>query len=40
VGVAVKRVQKLTTALKAAIIPGGAKRDSGGKSNKALQQLQ
>jgi hypothetical protein len=48
VDAAVKRVQKLTSASKAAIAPGGGKWNSGGgkkdggkwKSNKALQQLQ
>ena len=48
VDAAVKRVQKLTSASKAAIAPGGAKGNSGGgkkdagkwKSNKALQRLQ
>jgi hypothetical protein len=47
VDAAVKRVQKLTSASKAAIAPGGAKDNSSGgkkdggnwKSNKALQQL-
>jgi hypothetical protein len=48
VDAAVKRVQKLTSASKAAIAPGGSKGNSGGgkkdggkwKSNKALQHLQ
>jgi len=48
VDAAVKRVQKLTSASKVAILPGGAegnscggKKDAGKrKSNKALQQLQ
>ena len=48
VDAAVKRVQKLTTASKAAIAPGGTKRDSAGgkkgggkwKEKKAMQQLQ